>query len=66
MDMDPEIAERIAEALERLATGLKYLGNGNAATEMGAIENLAKEVMEGSQRIAAAIEELAAAVDRGH
>lgn len=52
----------IAEAIEMLGTWVKYLGTGNATTSMGAIEVLAKEVKEGSERIADAINNLADAV----
>ena len=37
----------IARALDHVAIQLKYLGNGDAATPMGAIENLAKEIHDG-------------------
>ena len=52
------------EALNNIASALRYLGNGNAGTQMGAIENLAKEVKEGTTRIASALELIAEAIDR--
>ena len=48
-------AYAIARALLDVATQLKYLGVGNAATQMGAIELLAMEVKEGTGRIAEAV-----------
>jgi len=52
------------EALNSIASALRYLGNGNAGTQMGAIENLAIEVKEGTTRIASALELIAEAIDR--
>jgi hypothetical protein len=49
--------ENIARALIYIGDQLKYLGNGNAATEMGAIEGLAMKVNEGLASIASAIED---------
>ena len=48
----------VAYALMSIAYQIKYLGNGNAATQMGAIENLAKEVRDAGQAIASALEAL--------
>ena len=45
----------IARNIGSLATHVKYLGTGNAATEMGAIEMLAVKVQEGAENIASAI-----------
>ena len=45
----------IARALLDVAIQLKYLGVGNAATQMGAIEVLAMEVKEGTARMAEAM-----------
>lgn len=53
-----EIARAIivlAGAVNSVATQLKYLGNGNAATEMGAIEGLAKIMKEGMVEVANAV-----------
>ncbi len=59
----------IARQLGNIAVHLKYLGNGDAATTVGAIENLAlqlKEAIEshadGLHAVADAIKELAQAV----
>ena len=52
----------IARALLDLATQLKYLGVGNAATQMGAIELLAMEVKEGTGRIAEALDQVASEI----
>lgn len=48
----------IAIALMDVAYQLRCLGNGGAATQMGAIEHLAVQVKEGSERMADAIEAL--------
>jgi hypothetical protein len=47
----------LAAATESVACQLKYLGTGNAATQMGAIEYLASEVKGGLQSIGEAITE---------
>jgi hypothetical protein len=51
---------QIAESIDYAA---KALGTGNAATQMGALELLAKETKEGSERIAGALGEVATALD---
>ncbi len=53
----------IAEALGSIAVNLKYLGVGDAATEMGAIEFLAVSVKEGCEAIAASNLEIAEALN---
>jgi hypothetical protein len=53
----------IAKALQTIGVHLKYLGVGDAATTMGAIEFLGVSLKEGMQNIAGAIRELAAAVE---
>jgi hypothetical protein len=45
----------LSEQVGRLAHGMRALGTGGAATDMGAIECLAKEVRDASERIASAI-----------
>ena len=57
-----EDEEMLANALEQIAKALSNLGLGNAATQMGAIELLSKEVKEGSERIAEALLEIAEAI----
>lgn len=49
--------EKIADAIESLARAVHALGNNNAGTNMGAIENLAKELRDGLAAIAESIEE---------
>ena len=44
----------LARALFEIADALRRLGTGNAATEMGALEYVAKEIKEGAELIAAA------------
>jgi len=53
------MSEPVAEALQRIATHLKYLGTGNAATEMGAIECLAVKTHEGAEEIARSLDRVA-------
>lgn len=55
MDIYSLKLHQIKEALDRL-------GLNNAVTEMGAIELLAKEVKEGSERVADALLEVAASL----
>ena len=47
----------IAIAIHDLAYQVKYLGNGNANTQMGAIEALGVALKDASERIASAITE---------
>lgn len=49
----------IAKSLDRVAAALVALGNGNASTQMGAIEAHGLAVKETGQAIAGAIAELA-------
>ncbi len=57
-----EDEELLAEALEKIAKALSNLGLGNAATQMGAIELLSKEVKEGSERIAEGLQAISEAI----
>lgn len=50
---------KLSEALNSVAHHLKYLGNGDASTSMGAIENLSGQLKEGMESIAASIEKVA-------
>lgn len=50
-DEHPEL-----EPFYLIATHLKYLGNGNAGSPMGAIEHLAVKINEGLESLAGAIE----------
>ncbi len=54
--------EEIAAALRSIARALHQLGLGNASTQMGAIEALAKEVKEGSERIESGLTDIADAI----
>lgn len=50
-------------ALSRaISSGLKWLGNGDAATPMGAIEALGKSILDASEKIADSIDNLAEAI----
>jgi hypothetical protein len=54
----------IARAIESLAVHVKYLGVGDAATTMGAIEYLATTVEGGSSRIADVGDAIAGAIEK--
>lgn len=54
--------EQREEALESIAAALRRLGTNDAATQMGAIEHLAKEIKEGCEAIAGAVHDLAEAI----
>lgn len=54
--------EELASALQPLTNAIRDLGNGNASTPMGAIENLAKELRDGLNAVAISIESLAMAI----
>lgn len=57
---------RIEEALapiESLASAVRSLGNGNANTQLGAIENLAKAILEASENIGAGLNNIAEAIE---
>ena len=59
---DDELPGAVQKAGEAVARALDRLGTGNASTDMGAIELLAKEVKDGTERIADAINNLAEAI----
>jgi hypothetical protein len=59
----PKHDDPIADAIETLAVHVKYLGTGDAATTMGALEHLAVEIREGCKEIVQAIEKLAEAIE---
>lgn len=48
--------EEIAEALNNISYNLRALGNGDAATSMGAIEGLAMMIKEGLESIGTSME----------
>lgn len=50
------------EALEKIAQALTFLGTGMAATEMGAIEYLAKATEQGCTEIASGLHDVADAI----
>jgi methyl-accepting chemotaxis protein len=51
-----------SRALWQVGRAIERLGLNEASTSMGAIEVLAKEIKEGSERIASALSELAEAI----
>ena len=55
-----DVLDDIARAIRFSA---KHLGSGDAATQMGALENLAKEVKEGSERMAGGLHAIAEAIE---
>jgi hypothetical protein len=56
--------QSIYDGLHEVATQLKYLGTGNAGSSMGAVELLAKEMRDGFERLAGAVERHAEAVEK--
>jgi hypothetical protein len=62
-----EASEDIIEAIDGLAhaihLGLSNLGNGNAATSMGALEAHGQAMLEAAENIASAIRELSSSID---
>jgi methyl-accepting chemotaxis protein len=62
MAMPENDTDQIAQAIKALAVHVKYLGVGDAATTMGAIEFLATKVDESGTGIAEALGALATAV----
>lgn len=63
---DPELSDgaNIANALFAIARALDRLGTNDAATPMGAVELLAKEVRDGADAMANSLQGLTDAVDR--
>lgn len=57
--------DQCAEAMHSIARALNHLGLNDAATRMGAIEVLAKEIKEGSEQIASALHSIASAIELG-
>lgn len=55
MDRIAEALIEVSKSLDGIAKAIYSLGNGNAVTELGAIENLAKEIKEGFQGITEAL-----------
>ena len=62
-----ESSEDMIEAIDGLAhaihLGLSNLGNGNAATPMGALEAHGQAMLEAAENIASAIRELSISID---
>lgn len=58
-------SNQIADSLNSVAYQLKRLGQGESTDHRGAVEMLAISVVEGAEKIAAAIESLAEAI-RNH
>ena len=54
--------DEIAEAIEGVVVALRRLGLNDAATSMGALELLSKEIKEGSERIAEGLNSIASAI----
>ena len=56
------VVEAVRELKDSVDYGLKKLGLADAHTRLGAIELLAREVKQGSERIARAVHDLAEAM----
>lgn len=54
-----EGCSKIADSLSSIANQLKFLGNGDASTQMGAIEGMSMQIKEGLETIGSAVRELA-------
>jgi hypothetical protein len=52
----------LVDAILKVAYQLKYLGNGDASTPMGAIEAHGKAILDAAQLIADGLSEVAAAI----
>jgi hypothetical protein len=52
--VDIEMMDELTRAVNSVATEIKYLGNGDAATKKGAVEGLAMTIREGFEELAAA------------
>jgi hypothetical protein len=64
--MDEEAIEAIATGLGSVARAIKALGNGNAASQMGAIEAASMKIHQGLESVAGALREIAEAMrERG-
>jgi hypothetical protein len=63
--MQDDNDNEVADALRTIGVHLKYLGVGDAATTMGAIECLAVQMKESGQAVASALYDLAEAVREG-
>ncbi|MBI9112230.1 hypothetical protein [Maridesulfovibrio ferrireducens] len=59
----PEEITATADALYSIANQLNRLGIGNAGTDEGAIEVLAKSIKDGLESVATSIDGLASAVE---
>lgn len=55
----------IGTAMKSVSREIRDLGNGNASTPMGAIEGHAVKVVEGAERVASALEQVAEALSKG-
>ena len=58
------LTDGVVHGLLRIASSLKLLGLADAATPLGAIEALSKEVHDGSLRIAEGLHAIAEAIAR--
>jgi len=56
------LTDGVVHGLVRIAASLKMLGLADAATPLGAIEALSKEVHDGSRRIAEGLHAIAEAI----
>jgi len=53
--MTSKQVDRLIEEIGNVAYNLKYLGNGNASTQFGAIEGHSMQVKEGLETLASAV-----------
>lgn len=55
--------KEMKESIHEIAKSIDRLGNGNAETELGAIENLSMTINSSCRDIAAALEQVADAIN---
>lgn len=56
--------KNLTDAMLEIASALRALGNGNAASEMGALEFLASQVKEGADTMTSALCAVTDSIDR--
>jgi hypothetical protein len=63
-DCEPaNVVDTVHELAEAVRYGLKWLGNADACTPMGALEAHGKVIMEAGEQVASALVSIATAVD---
>ncbi len=55
-DVHEKQLSAIAEALQSVGTHLKYLGNGNASTQVGGLEGLGMAIKEAAETLSSSLQ----------